>query len=55
MYHKYRYSLFDILYSYRGKKYRDVPVHWCIVAGLHVHTTPCVLPRVAFTLCENSF
>ena len=21
-------------YSYRGKKYRDVPVHQCIVAGL---------------------
>ena len=34
MYHKYRDSLFNIRYSYRGQKYRDVPVHRCIVAGL---------------------
>ena len=26
MYRKYRDSLFNIRYSYRGKKYRDVPV-----------------------------
>ena len=34
MYRKYRDSLFNIRYSYCGKKYRDVPVHLCIVAGL---------------------
>ena len=30
--------MFNIRYSYRGKKYHDVPVHRCIVAGL-THTT----------------
>ena len=35
MYRKYRDSLFNIQYSYHGKKYHDVPVHRCIfVAGL---------------------
>ena len=34
MYRKYRDSLFNIRYLYPGKKYCDVSVHWCIVAGL---------------------
>ena len=34
MYRKYR--LFNIRYLYRGKKYRDVPVHQCIIAGLEL-------------------
>ena len=34
MYHKYRDSLINMRYSYRGKKYPNVPVHRCIVAGL---------------------
>ena len=34
MYRKYRDTLFHIRYLYRGKKYRDVPVHQGIVAGL---------------------
>ena len=39
MYRKYRDSLFNIQYSHRGKKYCDVPVHRCIVAGLiHIQT-----------------
>ena len=35
MYRKYRNSLFlfNIRYSYCGKKYRGVPVHQCIIAG----------------------
>ena len=38
MYRKYRDSLFNIRYSYSGKKYRDVPVHRCIIAGLVLST-----------------
>ena len=34
VYRKYRNSLFNIQYLYRGKKYCDVLVHWCIIAGL---------------------
>ena len=34
MYCKYRDSLSNIRYSYRGKNYRDVPVHRCIIACL---------------------
>ena len=34
MYCKYCNSLFNIRYSYLGKNYCDVPVHWRIVAGL---------------------
>ena len=37
MYRKYRDSLFNIRYSYRGKKYRNALVHWCIIAGLLIH------------------
>ena len=43
MYRKYRDSLFKIRYSYRGKKYRDVPVHRCIVAGLVVNLLLCLV------------
>ena len=34
MYRKYCNSLFNIRYLYSGKKYCDVPVHRCIIAGL---------------------
>ena len=42
MYRKYCDSLFNIRYSYRGKKYRDAPVHQCIVAGLIVQFLFCL-------------
>ena len=43
VYRKYHNSFFNIQYLYRGKKYRNVPVHRCIIAGL---------ARITFT-CKN--
>ena len=62
MYCKYRDSLFNIRYSYRGKKYHDVPVHRCIVAGPamantkdhHLHSVcPCcdVVQHIKAIIC----
>ena len=52
MYHKYCDSLFDIRYLYCDKKYHDVPVHRCIVAGLFFIIK--FLPWRAPCLCKST-
>ena len=55
MYRKYRDSLINTQYLYRGKKYRDVPVHWCIVAGLIVMSLfPCSWTLIRAVLNTHS-
>ena len=50
MYRKYRDSLFNIRYSYRGKKYCDVPLHWFILAGVPVCLTMFWAKSLAVTM-----
>ena len=54
MYRKYRDSLFNIRYSYRGKKYREVPVHQCIVGGLFLSHIICMVFVLSVCLVSRS-